>query len=166
MEYNIPLAEFVNTLFPDLSDNETICLAKPNSAGTFSHYPATERKLARIEKKPDEYYLCLSTVVQAEKLRRRKSDCICAYLIMLDDIGTKAAAPHLEPSAILETSENNYQYLYFIDPFELSGPEEIAYFEACHRAIIEAGYCDKGAQGVNRVFRLPGSINKKETANK
>jgi putative DNA primase/helicase len=85
---------------------------------------------------------------------------------MLDDIGTKADVPPVDPSCILETSENNYQYLYFIDPFELNGDEEIAYYEACNLACIEAGYCDPGSSGITRVYRMPGSINTKEGRNK
>jgi hypothetical protein len=81
---------------------------------------------------------------------------------MLDDIGTKAKAPELAPSAILETSEGNYQYLYFLEPYELSNSGDIDYFEACNRAVVNAGYGDTGSQGVNRIYRLPASVNTKE----
>ena len=59
MEYNITLIDFVNTLYPELPENEVVCLAKPSSSG-FSHCRATERKLKQIKQKPDEYYLCVS----------------------------------------------------------------------------------------------------------
>ena len=161
MEYNITPVDFVNTLYPELPENEAVCLAKPSGSG-FSHYPATERKLKQIHQKPDEYYLCVSTVTKADTLRRRKTDCRAAYVFMLDDIGTKAQEPPVSPTAILETSRNNFQYLYALDPFPFASSKDIGYYEACLKAVAAKGYGDSGALEVNRVFRLPGSINTKE----
>lgn len=158
---SIDAVTFIDTIYDGNVPSEVICLAQPNATG-FKHSEATERKLKQIQRKPGEYYVCTSTVKRGERLRRRKQDCLVAYVIMLDDIGTKAKKPPVEPSIITETSANNYQYLYLIDPYEVSTPEGVAYFEGCLRGLAEAGYGDKGALEVNRVFRIPGSVNTKE----
>ncbi len=164
---NIDTPTFVNTLFPDLGEGETACIAQAiqwtnydgKQQSSYRQYPYSEQLAATIARKPDAWYVCVSTVKSVpagEKIRRRKADCLATWVLMLDDIGTKAEAPPIDPSAVLETSEGNYQYLYLIEP-----EEDGAHFEACNRAITSAGYGDAGAGGVSRVFRLPGSINHK-----
>jgi len=73
---------------------------------------------------------------------------------MLDDIGTKAEAPPLEPSAIIETSPGNFQYHYFIEP-----TEDFDTYEAILQACALKGWTDRAALGCNRLFRLPGSLH-------
>lgn len=155
------LQEFIGAVYLDIEPHEVICLAKPVKKG-FAHMPLTPRKIKQISRKADEYYICVSTVSTNEPLRRRRDDCLKAYVIMLDDIGTKARAPDVEPSCILETSEGNYQYLYFLQPYTFDTVDKIEHFEACNRAMVDAGYGDPGAQQVCRVFRTPGSINTKK----
>ena len=166
MHDNTPLDKFINVIFGNDFSDETVCLAQPATVG-FRHYPATERKIAQIERKPGSWYVCVSTVKPAEKLRRRKQDCVTAYAVMLDDIGTKVPADTIpvSPNIAIETSEGNFQYIYLIEPFDVSTDEGVAYYEACLRGLGEAGLCDKGALEVNRVFRVPGSINTKEGKN-
>ncbi len=168
MDINISLQDFFTTIYPDVPEGETVCLARPTDTG-IPVYPVTERKLKQIARKPGTWYGCVSTVVTAERLRRRKSDCRAAYLLMLDDIGDPekvANIPSVEPSIKLETSEGNFQYLYLIDPYEFAGDAEILFYEACIRACIKAGYCDEGATDICRLFRLPGSVNTKEGKDK
>jgi len=128
----------------------------------FRHYAAVDRKIAQIERHPGEWYVNVSLVKATEgRLRRRKQDCTAVCVLMLDDIGTKATEPPVAPSAIVETSPGNFQYLYFLEPWDVTTDEGRAYFEGCNRAVVAAGYGDKGAMGVSRVFRVPGSINTK-----
>ena len=164
---NLPnLTEFVNTLYQP-EDGEVICLARPapDKSGVFYQSAWSEPLGASIEDSPDEWYICVSTVKTPEKnesVRRRKVDCTAVWVLMLDDIGTKATAPPIEPSVVLETSEGNYQWLFLLEPFDVTDADALVHFEACNRAIVSAGYGDKGAGGVSRVFRIPGSINKKK----
>lgn len=160
MNYTIPLIEFINTVYPNVQNDEIVLLARQSADG-MRHHQASQRKLAQIERRPGSYYVCISTVQKSEPVRRRKQDCRCVYVLMLDDIGTKVDAPPVEPSIILESSEGNFQYLYLLDPFELDDPEKVEYFERCTRAMANAGFGDKSCIDVSRVYRLPGSINMK-----
>lgn len=156
------IVTFINTIFTDVQEDEAVTLAQPTASGVFRHMEASDRKLRQIARKPGEYYVCTSVVKRAEKLRRRKQDCTTAYVIMLDDIGTKGDIPPVEPSIIIETSKENYQFLYLIDPYDVSTQEGRDYYEGCQRGLATAGYGDPGALEVNRIFRVPGSINTKE----
>ena len=78
--------------------------------------------------------------------------------MVLDDIGTKSKLPPLEPTWIIETSPDNYQwgYTFALDDQPLKGD-----FSAAIKAIAEAGYTDGGAINPVRNFRIPGSVNLK-----
>jgi hypothetical protein len=82
-----------------------------------------------------------------------KANCDYVLVMMLDDIGTKAKEPPLEPTWKMETSPGNYQWGYTFSEQPSRGK-----FEAAVRAIAEAGYTDPGAGNAVRNFRLPGSI--------
>jgi hypothetical protein len=82
----------------------------------------------------------------------------CEYVLVmvLDDVGTKAKVPPLEPTWKIETSPGSFQWGYaFSDqPTKMD-------FAAAIKSIADAGYTDKGAINAVRNFRLPGSINLK-----
>jgi len=86
----------------------------------------------------------------------------CEYVLVmvLDDVGTKAAIPPLEPTWKIETSEGSYQWGYAFSEQPTKGD-----FSAAIKAIADAGYTDKGAINAVRNFRLPGSINLKPDRN-
>jgi len=75
---------------------------------------------------------------------------------VLDDVGTKAEIPPLEPTWKMETSPGSFQWGYVF-----SEQPTKAEFSAAIIAIAEAGYTDKGAINAVRNFRLPGSVNLK-----
>jgi hypothetical protein len=74
--------------------------------------------------------------------------------MVLDDVGTKAITPPLEPTWKMETSEGSFQWGYVF-----SEQPTKADFSAAIVAIAEAGYTDMGAINAVRNFRLPGSVN-------
>ena len=164
---DVTIEEFLNAVYRTDCKDEDVCLALQGAKG-FKHKPESEELLQSIQEAPDAWYVCASTVKKQTPMRRRKSDCVHAWCILLDDVGTKVEAPEVPPSIIMQTSEvdgkPNYQYLYLIEPLSLDA-DGVRYYEACHRSIVEAGWCDGGANGVNRVFRVPGSINLKEGRN-
>ena len=84
------------------------------------------------------------------------ANCDFVAFLMLDDIGTKSKKPSLDPTWIVETSPNNYQYGYVFSEQPTKGD-----FTAAIKAIAEAGYTDVGATNAVRNVRLPGSINLK-----
>jgi hypothetical protein len=84
----------------------------------------------------------------------------CEYVafLVLDDIGTKSLRPPIEPTWIMETSPQNYQwgYTFALDDMPTKGE-----FSAAIKAIADAGYTDSGAINPVRNFRLPASVNLK-----
>ena len=84
------------------------------------------------------------------------SNCEYVLCMMLDDIGTKSKVPPLEPTWIIETSQENYQYGYVFSEQPSKGE-----YTALVKAIAEAGYTDPGSTNAVRNFRIPGSKNLK-----
>lgn len=84
------------------------------------------------------------------------TNCEFVLFMMLDDIGTKSKIPPLEPTWILETSPDNFQYGYAFSEQPTKGE-----FTAAVKAIAAAGFTDAGATNAVRNVRLPGSINLK-----
>jgi hypothetical protein len=84
------------------------------------------------------------------------ANCEYVLVMVLDDVGTKAKVPPLEPTWKIETSEGSFQWGY-----AFSDQPTKADFSAAIKAIADAGYTDSGAINAVRNFRLPGSINLK-----
>lgn len=82
------------------------------------------------------------------------ANCEYVLVMVLDDVGTKATVPPIEPTWKMETSEGSFQWGYVF-----SEQPTKAEFSAAILAIAEAGYTDKGAINAVRNFRLPGSVN-------
>jgi hypothetical protein len=82
------------------------------------------------------------------------ANCEYVLVMVLDDVGTKATVPPLEPTWKMETSDGSFQWGYVF-----SEQPTKAEFSAAIIAIAEAGYTDKGAINAVRNFRLPGSVN-------
>jgi hypothetical protein len=86
----------------------------------------------------------------------------CEYVLVmvLDDVGTKAKVPPIEPTWKMETSEGSFQwgYAFSEQPTKMD-------FSAAIKAIADAGYTDPGACNPVRNFRLPGSVNLKPDRN-
>lgn len=113
-------------------------------------------------------YLCVSAMRKNSRgeFRRRKENFAGGLLLMIDDIGTGQGAKFpmsviepLPPTAMVETSPDNFQAFYFFD----SLVEDMEKFDALIRSFIERQFLgnDTGQAGVNRVFRPPAGINGK-----
>jgi hypothetical protein len=163
----IDLDTFLGTVFETRRKDEHVLLGKQTTLeGPFHHtsWPAEPRwfrgKVAS--------YFNVSTVRKPAEdedgsvyWRRRREDCVAAYVLVLDDIGTKATAvPPVEPSYKLESSPGNFQWGYLLDP-----TEDLDRYAAVVEAAAAAGYGDKGAGGYNRLMRVPGSVNIKPGRN-
>ena len=160
----ITASTFLNKVFDtnSIPDDEVVCVACKKARG-FSNQPLSIDLDDNATSSNDPFYFCVSTVQKQSKLKRSRKDTRCAYLIGLDDIGTKAIAPGLEPSYKIETSPGNFQWGYCIEPYELDGPggPKTEYYEACVQGLIAARMSDPGAVGCYRLLRIPGSINLK-----
>jgi hypothetical protein len=126
--------------------------------------PARLAKGLHLEKDANNYCSISTVWPDSEGVYRRTTDAFKRlHLVMLDDVGTKAGEPSKVgfgvPTARIETSPGNFQHLYKLTvPLENRGAAE-ALVEGItrHGAVIT----DKGAGGINRVFRLPVGINNK-----
>lgn len=116
-------------------------------------FPAHSWKGERLD---GAWYWCVGA--SSEATRRRRPDIKRVRALVIDDVGTKVAAANitLPPSYIMETSKGNFQYGYLLD-----WSDDLAGFDALNDALADAGLQDKGAKGVNRVVRVPGSVNVK-----
>jgi len=117
-------------------------------------------------------YVCVSAMKKNARgeFRRRKENFAGGILLMIDDLGTGAGAKFpmstidaAPPTALIETSKDNYQAVYFFDSIVL----DMGKFEALIKAFIDKEFLgkDTGMAGVNRVFRPPAGINGKKKHN-
>ena len=84
------------------------------------------------------------------------ANCEYVLVMVLDDVGTKAKVPPLEPTWKMETSPGSFQWGYVFSEQPTKGE-----YTAAIKAIADAGYTDPGAINAVRNFRLPGSVNLK-----
>ena len=150
---------FLRGLFSPGPD-ECVVLARRHGRG-FPCAPATLALALSIGESPAEWYTCCSTVVfpaGGQPTRRRARDAVKAHVLMLDDIGTgdgsKCGVPPVEPTAVVETSEGNHQYIYRLRP-----TDDWPLYEALQESLAAAGRGDPGAGGRTRLIRVPGSLN-------
>lgn len=165
---SISTAQFLSTLFPDTLMNPDHRVVLGVGEGGKKRVSATERNIAKLPVGRDVLYFCVSTVQNpsdaTQPLRRRAEDVREAFVLVLDDIGTKCAVPPVAPSYILQTSIKdgvpNYQYGYLLEPFDVQTPAGQAYYDACLVAAAAAGFNDAGMRSATRVARLPGALHK------
>ena len=108
-------------------------------------------------------YACISSVrdvPRANILSRKTEDLVATHAVVLDDVGTKVRDEDikLDPSFVIETSPGNYQYWYL-----LVYPADPARAAALIEGIAAAGLTDPGAKRADRIVRVPGSVNRKES---
>jgi len=113
-------------------------------------------------------YFCVSAMKKNARgeFRRRKENFSAGLLLMIDDLGDGPAAKFpmstidaLPPTALIETSKDNFQAVYFFDEPIV----ELRLFQRLITAFIERKFlgADPGMAGVNRVFRPPIGVNGK-----
>jgi hypothetical protein len=104
---------------------------------------------------------------QDGSFRRRTETFKAGLALMVDDVGTKVDPAAIDdsglrPSAIVETSQGNFQWWYFIER-ELDAPK----FDGVIRAFITSRLlgADPGMSGITRVGRVPAFVNGKKKHN-
>jgi hypothetical protein len=159
--------EFLSTVFQNREDDEHILIAQQKPNGAFLNVQGLGKAHMSwvTNDMPYATYVNVSTVRaprNEEPWRRKKTDCVAAFLLVLDDIGTKVNPDDIsvEPTYKLETSEGNFQWGYLLVP-----NEDLPRFEALVTALAKKGLTDPGAEGCNRVVRIPGSVNLKPGRN-
>ena len=140
---------------PQLKDGQMQFHADGAIKCTWPAYLPTQKM-----RKGEAWYINTASFIvdRFEEGRISASAANCEYVLfmMLDDIGTKSKIPPLEPTWILETSPDNFQYGYAFSEQPSKGE-----FTAAVKAIAQAGYTDAGATNAVRNVRLPSSVNLK-----
>ena len=158
----IDLSTFLETLFSGRETTDQVCLSVITDTKRFWNTYYTPELLQSIEQNPGAWYVCGSTVLQQNPPRRRLEDCTALWCVLLDDIGTKVVKPpEIVPSVRMETSQGNEQWLYFVEPYDLSTAGDLETAQGYLRELAETGYTDKASKSVSRIFRVPGSVNLK-----
>ena len=170
---DIDVEQFLTTIFPpdELARDEIPLLGYPHSfvadTGETVNYVkqmvATPNHIRQVVEQDRGWLYCVSTITRparGAKVQRRYEDVHHAWVIVLDDIGTKSAVPPVAPSFIVETSKGNFQYGYLLEPVPVHRPERAAYFDACLVGLAAAGFNDPGCRTATRVMKLPGAVHK------
>lgn len=110
-------------------------------------------------------YLAVSSFKRGtdDKPHRRKDNFGRMHLAMVDDVGTKVSFDKLAlpPSAIVETSPDNYQAWYFLNPPEADRLRAERLIDGMVASGLTADASDPGMKGVTRYGRLPVGVNGK-----
>ena len=172
----VEVQEFIDTMFADIDDaTETVCVSKmivnkDDGDRPPGFWNVAEDHDAFVNWKPEKqsvpWYVSVGSVDgtmndKGTALKRGRANVVRMHFLMLDDIGTKANEPPVQPTAKLVTSEvggaDNMQWDYALEPVS-DQPRYEALLEYCH----EQGWGDGGAGGSYRICRIPGSANIKE----
>ena len=166
---NIDAQTFLDTVFQDLGPDEHICVTRatpkeaPATGMWFNNCTPEARQWRKWDasKRAQAWYFCVSTISGEQNDKRTmvgrgRKHLVNAFCLVLDDIGTKAVTPAVEPSWKLESSPGNFQWGYLLDCTQDFDRYE-ALLEYCH----QQGWGDQGAGGSYRVMRVPGSANLK-----
>jgi hypothetical protein len=162
------MSDFIDFLTALAPDGETFLLVRQKPVGKELQYhadgaiKATWPAMPPTTKiKPDWaiYGNTASFIVDRFKdghVSASATNCEYVLVMVLDDVGTKAKVPPLEPTWKIETSPGSFQWGYVFNEQPTKGE-----YTAAIKAIADAGYTDPGAINAVRNFRLPGSVNLK-----
>jgi len=123
-----------------------------------------EKILTRTTAPRGLYFLTSSAYPDAHgKLSHGKAQFAALHVVVLDDIGSKIKHDDLPPllqtpSYRIESSQDNYQYGYFLD----KPITDYAHAATLINTIMAAGYTDPGGAMPCKIVRLPGGVNGKD----
>lgn len=167
-----PARQFLEHLFQAKLDEEHIVVSKqfigqngnPGFLNCFTDAEEFRNWERASHRASAAWYAIVSTtngaINEKGRSKRGRADLVRAHVLMLDDIGTKAEQPPVEPAYKLETSPDNFQWVYLIEP-----TDDFARYEGLLDWAHEQGWGDRGAGGAYRLFRIPGSANLKPGRN-
>jgi hypothetical protein len=148
-------------------ESEFVCVTRNlPSGGWINCAPGNKVFVDWTNSDADEaWYITVATIDgepnAKETMAGRGEDNLVRYhTLMLDDIGcadnSKATEPPVQPAAKIETSDDNFQWHYRVEP-----GDDFATYSAVVDLLTENGFGDPGATGSYRVVRLPRSANLK-----
>lgn len=157
---------FLNGVFHGMSDKDFYWLAKfeedPEKAAD-PEWVGGPIALDYGLKGSNEHNMYVALSSFKSKKSRSKSNFSKLHFIVLDDVGEKVSYEEvfskLEPSYVLQTSKNSYQFGYVLDT--PCGDYNKA--DRFVRAMVKTGNVgDRGGQNVIRYVRIPNSVNTKK----
>ena len=146
--------EIIETLYAGATGRVCVAEAFENDGRTgFAMREYHPRKRRMLD---SATHLCAGTLGDMDNQNglpyRGKDNIVETLILPLDDVGTKAEVPGLEPTLIVETRPGNFTYIY-----RLSKPATPQQHRVIMASLIEAGYCDKNCGEPERLVRLPDS---------
>ena len=165
--YNVDeLLEFIDLVFSPqdiLPDAHRLVYSVPK--GRHPGMPTTVAKLERSLRSGMQRALYFNTATckpdKQGALRHRKELFQALHVLVLDDIGTKIPRDRIptdmQPTAVVETSQGNYQYLYVLD----KAITNVDHASALVQTASIAGLTDAGGVMATKIVRLPGGVNGK-----
>jgi putative DNA primase/helicase len=161
--------EFLRAVFHTVPDGARLWVAgfggapagAPNSAWTGRALEPGQP--CGLNREHNTYFNISSVKPVGSKLGRKAENFAGLHVVVLDDVGTKAALPaDVEPSYMVETSRGNHQA-----GFILAQPlADLARASAVVKALVDKGMTDPGANGpTSRYMRLPVGRNWKAEHN-
>jgi hypothetical protein len=162
------MSDFIDFLTALAPDGETFLLVRQKPVGKELQYHADGAikatwpamlPTAKIKPEWAIYGNTASFIIDRFKdghVSASAANCEYVLVMVLDDVGTKAKVPPLEPTWKIETSPGSFQWGYVFNEQPTKGE-----YTAAIKAIADAGYTDPGAINAVRNFRLPGSVNLK-----
>ena len=147
--------EFVTSLAPE---GETVLFVQQKTKAWIPQLPSAPRRVGGA------WYVSSGSFIldrMTGGLSASAANCTHATFLGLDDVNTKSKVPPLEPTWKIETSPDNFQWIYVLSeqvPLGVAG--------AAERAFAAAGYTDSGAISPVRNWRIPGSVNLKPERNR
>lgn len=158
-------AAFLSALFGEVADEAFVVAFKGDPAdGNWGGGPVWGYGPRHLDPEANNYF-CVSLFDRGPDgaVRRTQDLWRALHVVMVDDVGTKVPPPTErgfgEPTAIIETSPGNSQWIYALDE-----PETDRFRAATLIARItdpKTPIGDPGAGDLNRVARLPVGVNGK-----
>jgi hypothetical protein len=160
---------------PEWAGNAHMASRTHDQEGGWGGYRVSERfpdnAQLTLPANRDNYF---SVGMQSRATRDRKGgNVVLDFLIVLDDVGTKAPRLHaeglrafgIEPVMVLESSPGNYQYFYRLDePVGRLDPDQkqrVAMIDTIRAALGLGLYSDGAVHDPSRYMRMPFGINTK-----
>lgn len=154
---------FLDAIFHDLRVGEHYFIGNRSvKTGRWPYIGTNVERLVRANPASVSSYFSIGSVSKSNDgcLRRTSSDFKALHCIVLDDVGSKVDVNSLEPSWVMETNANNYQYGYILDV----ALRDARVADSLIRAVYTSDLTDKGGGNVVKLMKLPYGINFKEEA--
>lgn len=157
--------DFLRTIFSEAGPDAFAWVCSfsgdPKSAGNPDWIGQSCRvsSLPRLNEAGNTYFNISTLKVHDGRVKRKGENFDALWVVVLDDVGTKATLPEgFVPTYSIETSKNNFQC-----GLKLSVPlREMDRAKALFKALAAKGFTDAGAQGPqSRYVRLPVGVNRK-----